>query len=916
MADAFLAVATGMSGFRKLCVVKRVREGTGNEPQLRQMLLAEARLASLLEHPNVVQTFEVGEAEGGVYLAMEFLRGQPVHRFAQEIMAKDRVIDPRIAALIVSDALRGLHYVHELRDFDDRALGLIHRDVSPHNLFLTYDGQVKVLDFGIAKLTGDVTSATDAGMVKGKLAYMSPEQASGTPLDRRTDLFGAGIILWELLARQRLYRAATPAETLRRLVAEPTPPLPPDVPAELAQICLHALQKEPDQRYQTAAEMRDAIDFWLSGQPTLRRDALGEKVAMLFATEREEVERLVQEYMRRPSMPIDAGDMMPLSTVPQLVEPEGPASQVGTKLERALPPLPSFERGSPGRGGGSGQSWGSDSAPPLPQLPSFTPHPSFTPPPSSYGPSPSFSPAPSSVQHPPPFPEAFAPPPFQVSVAPPVLAPPPAKGPRTAAAVVAIVLGVTTLLTLVGGALYLGRQSAHSDPQAGPMPSPSGLASAATVTGAMSASAAAPDAAFVSREPPLLRLVGSNTVGAELAPALVEAFLKRRGDTGVHRRRGADDHELAIVATRAGGGEDVVTLRAEGTATAFTALADATTDIGMASRAIKDSEAQLLATKGTPDMRSPATEHVLGLDGIAVIVQANNPVHELDAVQLKKLFAGQVATWKDVGGSGGGIHLYARDDRSGTYDTFKALVLGDATLPPGTPRFDSSEALADAVAADPDALGFTSVSSVRNARAVALKQAGGSAMYPSPFTVSTEGYFLSRRLYLYTLLSASPTAQQFVFFALSSDGQKVVRDAGFVDLDVNLQDAGPCDQHCPQRYAELTKGAKRLSLDFRFRTGRDELDSRATRDFDRLLVFLRGQRGRLRLIGFSDNQGSSGGNVALSLARAKTIAAELDARGVHPDQVAGLGGEMPVASNEDEAGRERNRRVEVWLTNE
>ena len=472
-------------------------------------------------------------------------------------------------------------------------------------------------------------------------------------------------------------------------------------------------------------------------------------------------------------------------------------------------------------------------------------------------------------------------------------------------------------MALVGGAVYLGRRSAGPGSLAGTASS-AASAAAAKASGAALASAAAPDAAvaFVTSEPPLLRLVGSNTVGAELAPALVEAFLKRRGDTGIHRRRGADEHELAIVAARAGGGEDIVTLRAEGTATAFTALADATADIGMASRAIKDSEAQTLATKGTPDMRSPATEHVLGLDGIAVIVQANNPVHELDAAQLKKAFSGQVSTWKDVGGTGGGIHLYARDDRSGTYDTFKSLVLGDAKLPPGAARFESSEALADAVAADPDALGFTSVSTVRNARALALKQAGGAAMYPSSFTVSTEGYFLSRRLYLYSLLSASPTAQQFVFFALSSDGQKVVRDAGFVDLDVSLQDPGPCVGRCPGRYAELTRDAKRLSLDFRFRTGREELDSRATRDFDRLLGFLRGRPGRLRLIGFSDGSGNAAGNVALSLARARTIAAELDARGVHPDQVAGLGGEMPVASNDDEAGRERNRRVEVWLTNE
>jgi phosphate transport system substrate-binding protein len=220
------------------------------------------------------------------------------------------------------------------------------------------------------------------------------------------------------------------------------------------------------------------------------------------------------------------------------------------------------------------------------------------------------------------------------------------------------------------------------------------------------------------------------------------------------------------------------------------------------------------------------------------------------------------------------------------------------------------------VSVDPDALGFTSVSTVRNARAVALRLPGGSPTYPSSFTIATESYFLSRRLYLYTTLAVSPTAQQFVFFALSSDGQKVVRDTGFVDLDVSVQEAETCTEHCSPRYLEITKGARRLSLDFRFRVGREELDSRAMRDFDRLLTFLRGRRGRLRLIGFSDGSGDAARNVALSLARARTIGAELDARGVHPAEVAGLGGEMPVAPNDDPAGREKNRRVEVWLTDE
>ena len=199
MAEVYLALAPGPQGFQKLVVVKRLHMNMEDEPMLVAMFLDEARIAARLAHPNVVQTNDVGEHEGSHFIAMEYLEGQPFDRILKHAVRDGERLPMRLAARIIADALDGLHYAHEACDYDGTPLGVVHRDVSPHNLFVTYDGVVKLLDFGIAKATTQVVE-TRTGLVKGKFAYMAPEQARSAPADRRADVFAMGVVLWESIA--------------------------------------------------------------------------------------------------------------------------------------------------------------------------------------------------------------------------------------------------------------------------------------------------------------------------------------------------------------------------------------------------------------------------------------------------------------------------------------------------------------------------------------------------------------------------------------------------------------------------------------------------------------------------------------------------------------------------------------------
>src|SRR3954467_6502437 len=260
MAEVFLGAATGPAGFNKLVVVKKLRDGCADDPSFVSMFLDEARLAARLNHANIVHTYEVDEAEDGYIIVMEYLEGQSIRRLIRALGMRGQLCDPALAAHLMAEVLHGLHYVHEMRDYDGTPLGIVHRDVSPHNLFITYDGQVKVLDFGVAKATLNVSDTQD-GVLKGKFAYMAPEQPTGGVVDRRADIFAAGVVLWELLTGDRLFQGDT-AATLYQLVNNPISPpssVSPTVPPELDSIVLQALERSPDARFQTALDMANAL---------------------------------------------------------------------------------------------------------------------------------------------------------------------------------------------------------------------------------------------------------------------------------------------------------------------------------------------------------------------------------------------------------------------------------------------------------------------------------------------------------------------------------------------------------------------------------------------------------------------------------------------------------------------------------
>jgi serine/threonine-protein kinase len=261
MAEVFLAYMAGPAGFRKLCVIKRLHPNLEEEPGFVDMFLDEARLAARLNHPNVVQTYEVGDVEGSHFIAMEYLEGQGLDRVRQRCHRERKPFPYPVAARIIAEALGGLHYAHELKDFDGTPLSVIHRDISPQNVFLTYEGAVKLLDFGIAKAATHVVE-TRTGVIKGKFAYIAPEQARSGGIDRRADLWSMGVVLWEVLAGQRLFKGPNDVATLNESLTKSIPKLSgilPDVPPMLEAICEKALTRDRERRYQTAREMRNDL---------------------------------------------------------------------------------------------------------------------------------------------------------------------------------------------------------------------------------------------------------------------------------------------------------------------------------------------------------------------------------------------------------------------------------------------------------------------------------------------------------------------------------------------------------------------------------------------------------------------------------------------------------------------------------
>ncbi len=318
MAEVFLAAFAGPGRFRKLLVIKRLHAHLADEDGFLEMFLDEARLAARLHHPNVVQTYEVDDVDGQYFLAMEHLDGQPVNRVMRKCGQRGHGLPVRLAVRIVTDALDGLHYAHELRDYDGTPLNVVHRDISPVNIFVTYGGEVKLLDFGIAKAATQFQH-TRTGQLKGKFAYMAPEHARDEGIDRRSDVFSMGVVLWELLTGRRLFKGDNELATYHNVVtAEITPPssYSPSICKELSDIAMKALCRDREDRFQSALEMKQALERVAKKERlAATRAELSKFASEIFVDERAADAKILERCMNA-ELPVHEASTAPRAAAP------------------------------------------------------------------------------------------------------------------------------------------------------------------------------------------------------------------------------------------------------------------------------------------------------------------------------------------------------------------------------------------------------------------------------------------------------------------------------------------------------------------------------------------------------------------------------------------------------------------------
>ena len=286
MAELFRAMITSVQGFEKLIAIKKILPHLASEEDLVNSFIDEAKLAALLHHQNVVQIYDFGRLEETYFIAMEYLFGKDCRIICKKAIEKNILLDRQNALFIVSRICAGLDYAHKLKDFQGKALNIIHRDISPQNILITYEGDIKIVDFGIAKAASQNTH-TQMGMIKGKVAYMSPEQAMGRPIDHRSDIFSCGIILYELITGTRMFSGDTMHILSKIRDADYVKPeeSQDDLPKKLIEVFDRALQKDPEDRYQTCGEMLNDIEECMQLGTHPSPQGLAKYMKTLFAEE-------------------------------------------------------------------------------------------------------------------------------------------------------------------------------------------------------------------------------------------------------------------------------------------------------------------------------------------------------------------------------------------------------------------------------------------------------------------------------------------------------------------------------------------------------------------------------------------------------------------------------------------------------
>src|SRR5262252_10637646 len=301
MAEVFKAKTFGVEGFERLLAVKRILPNIAEDEEFIAMFIDEAKIAVQLQHANIAQIFDLGKVDDSFFIAMEYVHGKDLRSIFDRMRGKGDVMPIQQACYITMQVCEGLDYAHNKRDAQGRELHLVHRDVSPQNVLIGYEGECKLIDFGIAKAAGKA-SKTQAGILKGKFGYMSPEQVRGLPIDRRSDIFSVGIVLYELLTNERLFVGESDFSTLekvRNVEIMPPSSYNKKIPEQLEKIVLRALAKDPEDRYQNAIDLHDDLQALLHsiGQFYSRKD-LSAWMKKIFASEIEEDSAKLEQFQK------------------------------------------------------------------------------------------------------------------------------------------------------------------------------------------------------------------------------------------------------------------------------------------------------------------------------------------------------------------------------------------------------------------------------------------------------------------------------------------------------------------------------------------------------------------------------------------------------------------------------------------
>src|SRR3954470_24689525 len=301
MAEVFKAKSFGVEGFEKILAIKRILPSLAEDSDFIEMFIDEAKICGQLNHANICQIFELGRVQDSHFIAMEYIWGKDLLQIQNRMRKQRTTMRPEMAGFIAAKLCEGLDYAHKKKDATGRPLQIIHRDISPQNILISYEGELKVIDFGIAKAASR-SSKTQAGVLKGKFGYMSPEQVRGLPLDRRSDVFAIGNILYELLTSDRLFMGESDFETLEKVRNVDVPPVTSinkNVPPELERIINKALARDVDERFQWANEMQEALHaFLLTREPVFTAKHLSTWMREQFALEMKREQQILDEQRK------------------------------------------------------------------------------------------------------------------------------------------------------------------------------------------------------------------------------------------------------------------------------------------------------------------------------------------------------------------------------------------------------------------------------------------------------------------------------------------------------------------------------------------------------------------------------------------------------------------------------------------